>query len=114
MNWTPLNAISQLDEIDRISQESPVVIFKHSTRCSVSATVWDRMNRSAAPEAGPAATWFYLDLIAHRDVSNAIAQRYDVQHESPQLLVIRNGKTAWHESHFGITRQAVEQAVAAA
>lgn len=114
MNWVSLTTLSQLDEIDRFSHEGPVVIFKHSTRCSVSATVWDRMNRGSATEENPGAKWFYLDLIAHRDVSNAIATRYDVTHESPQLLVIRNGHAVWHDSHFGISRQAVEQALSAA
>ena len=102
MNWKKLESISQLAQIDADSRQHPVMIFKHSTRCSVSSTALDRLNRNSGDEL-PAADLYYLDLIAHRDISNAIAQRYEVEHESPQMLVIRDGKAVHVTSHFEIS-----------
>ncbi|MFM7329552.1 MAG: bacillithiol system redox-active protein YtxJ [Bacteroidota bacterium] len=114
MNWKKLEAISQLAAIDEASRLHPVMIFKHSTRCSVSSTALDRLNRNAGDDLQPA-DHYYLDLIAHRDISNAIAERYGVIHESPQMLVIRNGKAVHVTSHMEITytdlRQSLLEAV---
>ncbi len=109
MTWNDLTSVQQLDAVDAQSAVRPVVLFKHSTRCSVSSTVWDRLRRGEAALAG--ADCYFLDLIAHRDVSNAIASRYGVVHESPQLIVVRNGQAVWNESHFGITAQAVGEVI---
>lgn len=110
MNWKNLEQMEQLAEIDQLSASKPVLIFKHSTRCSVSATVLNRLERMDFPLSTEAN--YYLDLIAHRDISNAIATRYDVVHESPQALIIRNGKAVYHASHFEITGAELEQIAA--
>ncbi|WP_447641591.1 MULTISPECIES: bacillithiol system redox-active protein YtxJ [Chitinophagaceae] len=100
MNWNELTSEAQLSEIMETSKERAQVIFKHSTRCSISKTVWNRMERTdLLPEN---ADYFYLDLIAHRNISNKVAEILDVQHESPQALVIKDGKLAYDADHFGI------------
>ena len=100
MNWIPLTDIAQLDEIDALSSEgaSSVAIFKHSTRCSISSMALNRVNRGEATMPV-----YLLDLIQHRDISNAIATRYHVMHESPQLLIIKNGAAVHHNSHTMIS-----------
>jgi bacillithiol system protein YtxJ len=103
MNWTALTEEAQLDAIDQQSAERPVLIFKHSTRCSISSAALHRLESGwSAADAGLGAI-YYLDLIRFRSISNAIAGRYGVQHESPQVLVIRHGRCVHHASHFGIT-----------
>jgi len=100
MNWIPLTTEQQLTEIREASAAKPVVIFKHSTRCSISAVAKSRLERAAAPQE---ISFYYLDLIRFRDISNRIAADFDVPHESPQVLLIRNGECIYDESHSGIT-----------
>src|SRR5687767_10673609 len=102
MNWNLLTDPALLDEIDRISNEKPVVIFKHSTRCNISAGALDRIERNFKEQDGEKFVWYYLDLLKHRDISNAIVQRYGVPHESPQVLIIREGKSVYYANHFDI------------
>lgn len=99
MNWKTLTSEDQLLEINEASAQQPVVIFKHSTRCSISSMAKSRLERAAAPEG---LTFYYLDLLAHRDLSGRIAHQYQVPHESPQVLLIRNGACIYDESHNGI------------
>jgi len=100
MNWKPLTTATQLAEIKEESASKPVVIFKHSTRCSISAVAKSRLERAQAPEE---ISFYYLDLIRFRDISNKIADDFNVPHESPQVLLIRNGECIYDESHSGIT-----------
>jgi len=100
MNWIELNDEQQLAAIKAQSKEQPVIIFKHSTRCSISTMAKGRLERSEAP-AGVA--FYYLDLIRYRSVSNAIADLFGVPHESPQVLLIRNEACTYNESHNGIS-----------
>lgn len=103
MQWIPLTSPGQLDAIDEASTQKPVLIFKHSTRCNISSAALNRLERAwtAADEA--AHSTYLLDLLAHRALSDAIAARYAVEHESPQVLVIRDGKCTRSAAHFGIT-----------
>lgn len=89
----------QLAEIQQRSFDHPVVIFKHSTRCPTSGMVKTRLERSVAPEGWE---FYYLDLIRYRPVSNHIAEKFGVEHESPQVLLIRNGECVYDESHMAI------------
>ncbi len=98
MNWKHLHASGQLEELIELSHIQPQVIFKHSTRCSISSVVKNRLEKSG----GNPEQFHYLDLIAHRPLSNAIAETFGVVHESPQVLVIKNGKCVFHESHMSI------------
>lgn len=99
--WNNLIDISQLEEIDNTSKEKPVLLFKHSTRCSISAMALGRFERSFSEEVSFEP--YYLDLIAHRDISNEVAERYGVRHESPQAILIRNGRVILQASHMGIS-----------
>ncbi|MEZ4740193.1 MAG: bacillithiol system redox-active protein YtxJ [Flavobacteriales bacterium] len=103
MDRIALTDIAQLDSIDAASHEKPVLILKHSTRCSISSAALSRLERAWTDSDSATHTVYFLDLLRYREVSNAIADRYGIQHESPQTLVIRNGKCVDVASHFGIT-----------
>lgn len=100
-NWNTLGSLEQLDFLLQESSQKAVIIFKHSTRCSVSSMVMNRLDE-LPNEFYSNADFNYLDLISHRDVSNAIAVKLMVEHESPQVLVIRNGECIFQASHFDI------------
>jgi bacillithiol system protein YtxJ len=100
MNWKSLESIEQLEEICK--KPTPSLIFKHSTRCSISSTALDRLQRQWSEQEMAETDAYYLDLIRFRDVSNKIAQVFGVEHQSPQVLLIMNGKCVYHESHYGI------------
>jgi bacillithiol system protein YtxJ len=108
MNWIELITEEQLAAINQASVEHPVVIFKHSTRCSISAMVKSRFERGEAPAD---VSFYYLDLIRYRPISNKIAHDYAVEHESPQLLLIKNGSCVYNESHNGISMEELTEQV---
>ena len=110
MNWIKLDNESQLSDITKNSYTKPQLIFKHSSRCSVSAVALSRL-QNHLPEA-PEIDYYFLDLIAYRSLSNKIAEQFSVYHESPQVLLIRNGECVYDESHLGISADdIVEQAL---
>ena len=96
--WNVLNRIEQLDVITELSKKQPVAIFKHSTRCSISRYVLSDFISGYSFSAQDFGAW-YLDLLNFRSISNAVADRLEVTHQSPQLLVIKNGKVVAHSSH---------------
>ncbi|MCU0354647.1 MAG: bacillithiol system redox-active protein YtxJ [Cytophagales bacterium] len=99
MNWIHLTDEKQLQEIEEISHRQPVVVFKHSTRCSISGTALGRLERNwNTTEIRP----YYLDLLAYRPLSGQVAQAFGIEHQSPQLLLIRDGKCIYHASHWDI------------
>jgi len=100
MHWNPLTDVHQLDEIVEISQNQPVVIFKHSTRCSISSTSLSRFERAWGATENAA---FYLDLIAYRPISLEIAEKFGIQHQSPQVLVINKGACTYSATHWDIS-----------
>ncbi|HEX9152834.1 MAG TPA: bacillithiol system redox-active protein YtxJ [Flavobacterium sp.] len=100
INWNELTDLGQLNEIIFISNEKPVAIFKHSTRCSVSRMALKQFENEF--NSSDKVTPYFLDLIAHRDISSAIADRFGVTHESPQLLLIKDGKAVYNVSHSAI------------
>jgi bacillithiol system protein YtxJ len=99
MQWTSLTTEEQLTALVEKSFQQPQVIFKHSTRCAVSSTIKSRLEKSVAP-AG--IDFHYLDLIAYRSLSNKIAEQLHVYHESPQVLLIKNGECIFDESHLSV------------
>ncbi len=111
MKWSTLTDEAHLDMIDQDSEHHPVLIFKHSTRCSISTAALNRLESAWRGEDDDIGAVHYLDLIRYRGVSNAIADRYGVQHESPQVLVIRNGRCVHHASHFSITYAGTKEAL---
>lgn len=108
LNWNELTQLQQLDTIVEESAGTPVIIFKHSTRCSVSRMALKNFESEYGIEEGSAKPYF-LDLIAHRDVSNEIARRFNVMHQSPQVLLIKNGKSVYDTSHSDIDAGVVKE-----
>jgi hypothetical protein len=123
-----------MDELDRAlaaSDERPLLLFKHSFTCGISAEALDELvthlndvaSRKRRDEPGPVgrsasadraldASYAMVTVQTHRDVSNAVARRLGVRHETPQALLIRNGRVVWSASHFRVTAAAVEKAIA--
>ena len=104
MKWFPLTTSEQLEFIDSQSFEKEhlaVAIFKHSTRCSISSVAKNRIESSWAFNEKELPI-FYLDLLNYRALSNTISEKYGIEHESPQLLLIKNGKCIYHPSHNDI------------
>lgn len=108
MNWIDLKSESQLKELIEKSQVKPQVIFKHSSRCGISAMAKGRLERSIAPAN---ADFYFLDLITYRNISNKVASEFNVYHESPQILIIKNGECIYDESHSSITMDEIEEQV---
>lgn len=105
MNWISLQDEKQLEEIKNNSYSRPQVIYKHSVRCGVSSVVKSRLERAKLPDD---IDYYFLDIIHYRSISNKIAELFNVYHESPQVLVIRDGECVYDESHMGITAQEIE------
>ena len=109
MNWIPITDQNQLETIKDQSFTTPQVILKHSTTCSISKMALARLERAEAPTS---IQFYYLDLLNYRTISNAIAEKFSVYHESPQILLIKNGECIFDESHGGIQmEEIVEQAM---
>jgi bacillithiol system protein YtxJ len=108
MEWIPLTDEAQLQEIISKSGTRPQVIFKHSTRCSISSVAMQRLKRGQLPDE---LEFYYLDLITYRKLSNKVAEQFDVPHESPQILIIRNGACVYDESHMGISVDDIVESV---
>ena len=96
--WLELADLNQLDEIRECSKTKPQLIFKHSTRCGISRTVKREFEANFLFN-DEEVNLFYLDLLSYRDISNEIAFRFGIHHESPQLLIIKNGEVVKHASH---------------
>ncbi|MCA0234324.1 MAG: bacillithiol system redox-active protein YtxJ [Bacteroidetes bacterium] len=112
MNWNRLTDVAQLEEIKEESRQYPVLLFKHSTRCSISATTLRRLERDWNEQEVGNLKPYYLDLIAYRPISNKIAEEFDVWHESPQAILIRNGESVFDASHYDVTFDAIKEQVA--
>lgn len=110
MNWIDLTSEEQLHQIKVNSNTKPQVIFKHSTRCSISTMAKSRLERDKQPESGD---FYFLDLIKHRSISNQIAEDFAVAHESPQILLIKNTECVYEESHSGIQMDEIAEQIAA-
>jgi bacillithiol system protein YtxJ len=108
MNWKEFKEESELEAIKKLSIDKPQVIFKHSTRCSISTMAKSRLERATEPDG---IDFYYLDLIAHRNISNKIANDFDVEHASPQILVIKNGECVYDESHNAINMDEIVEVV---
>lgn len=102
MNWNKLESPAQLAEIKELSKSKPVLIFKHSTRCSISSMSLDRLLRKWKSEDSERITPYYLDLIAYRNLSDEVARDFSIPHQSPQVLIIRDGVSVYDSSHFNI------------
>ncbi len=109
MNWKIIEDYNQVQNLVEASHQQPQVIFKHSTRCSISVMAKNRLERSGLPEQ---IQFHYLDLLQYRDISNKIAEQFSVYHQSPQILLIKNGECIFEETHSAISMdEIIEQAM---
>ncbi|MBL0741542.1 bacillithiol system redox-active protein YtxJ [Chryseolinea lacunae] len=110
MKWSELNSPQQVEQILEESKNKRVLIFKHSTSCSVSRMALDRLERNWKDDEMDMKPYF-LDLISFRAISNRIAEQFQVEHESPQVLIIENGEAVYDRSHMAIDYRAIRDAI---
>ncbi len=99
--WKHLTSLNQLDQIAKDSKSKPVAIYKHSTTCGISRMVLRGLEADYDIDASQL-DFYYLDLKAYRNVSNEIAARFQVWHESPQMILIKNGTAVYNASHSAV------------
>jgi len=100
LNWNSLSDVSQLETISKNSNNKTQAIFKHSTRCGISSNVLRKFEQQF--DSSRPVELHFLDLLKYRAVSNEIAQRFSVEHQSPQLLIIKNKEVVHNVSHYDI------------
>jgi bacillithiol system protein YtxJ len=101
-NFIELNTTEKLDQLIKESDNKPVVLFKHSTSCPISAGVYQEVSNATAD----------INLVViqkARNVSSAIAEKTGVRHESPQAIVLKNGKVIYQASHYDVTARDIEK-----
>jgi len=103
LNWTPLISVDEINTIKEISKRQAILIFKHSTRCGISRVVIKKFE-SLFNEENKQLKVYYLDLLNFREVSSKLSEVFQVTHQSPQLLVIKNGISINDESHYEIIK----------
>ena len=106
--WNYLESMEDLEHAEQQSNEKVVVLFKHSTRCSISRFVLKSFENTYAIPADKMEIYF-LDLIEYRPISNEIAARFCVTHQSPQMIVLKDGKAIYDASHESIDASSLEQ-----
>jgi len=111
MKWNELISPSQIDQLREESKEKSILIFKYSSQCSISRMVLDRLERHWEEKEMSAVKSYFLDLISYREISNRIAHEFHVEHESPQILIIENGKSVYNRSHMGIDYRQIREVV---
>ncbi|MBU3012415.1 bacillithiol system redox-active protein YtxJ [Polaribacter vadi] len=102
LNWLPLTSLDQLEDIKKQSETESILIFKHSTRCGISSMVIKQFEKLFTEEHKNLKV-YYLDLLNYRNISDEVGYQFQVMHQSPQLLVIKNGVSVHNASHYDIT-----------
>ena len=110
MSWLAFESEAQWQEILAASQVSPQLIFKHSTRCSISIMALTRFQGSGILDSD-AIDSYYLDLLSFRNISNAIETKSGVMHQSPQVIVLNKGEVFLSETHGMINGRAILQEI---
>ncbi|WGK64824.1 bacillithiol system redox-active protein YtxJ [Croceiramulus getboli] len=105
--WNYLTSEEELKAAIEVSHQTPVVIFKHSTTCGISRMALNRFESAYDVKESQLRPYF-LDLKRFREISNAVAEQLEVRHESPQLLLLKNGTVVYHESHGSIDLEEVK------
>lgn len=114
LEFTTLREIAELDKVLSDSHERPLLLFKHSYTCGVSAEALDelRAHIEDGPAVGPKQVRYAMVTVqTHREVSNRIAERLGVRHETPQAILIRDGRAVWTASHFRVNATEIEKAL---
>ncbi|WP_374363367.1 bacillithiol system redox-active protein YtxJ, partial [Cloacibacterium sp.] len=91
------------------SIEKPIVIFKHSTRCMISKSVLRNFEKEVKSSNGTSVDFYYLDLLNYRNISNEIAEQFNITHQSPQVILIKNEEAVYNTSHDGISLETIKQ-----
>ncbi len=99
--WIQLTQMETLEEIAEDSHNQSIAILKHSTSCGISRMVLRQFEQNYGPDTD-SVKFYFLDLLSYRDISNKIASRFNVPHQSPQLIVIKDGKSIYDASHSEI------------
>lgn len=110
INWIPLTELNQIDEIIKNSSVKLLLIFKHSSRCSISRMALKQFENEFDLE--DKVTAYFLDLLNYREISNAVSEQFNVIHQSPQLLLIQNGSAIYDASHSAISATFIKTFVA--
>ena len=112
--------LHNLEELDRLLSEShtrPLLLFKHSYTCGVSAEALDELvdhlNEDVIAAGMPEPQYAMVTVQTDRDVSNAVSKRLEIRHETPQALLVRDGRVIWSASHFRVTADAMKKALTA-
>ena len=108
INWIPITSPEQIREIQERSKEIPCLIFKHSTSCSISALARHRLENAWDLNDNQVEVYF-LNILRYRAISNQLAEDYEVWHESPQILLIRDEKCHYHSSHLDISVNQIKE-----
>src|SRR3954470_22299657 len=108
---TPLVDVLALDAAIAESRERPVLLFKHSRYCGVSCEALDELQSHIEARAEDGVSYKMITVQTHRPVSDAAAQRLGLRHETPQAILLRDGKVVWNASHFRITAIQLAQAL---
>jgi bacillithiol system protein YtxJ len=109
MNWTELHTEEQIEQIKKESNSQAVLIFKHSTRCAISSTALSRLERNWKAEMLAPIKMYYLDLLSNRNISQCITESFNVDHESPQVLILKDGNPILVRSHLAIAFDEIQQ-----
>lgn len=109
-SWKEIKTIEQLNEAIDHSENKPTVLFKHSVNCSISGRVRSNLERDWNIDSD-VASFYYIDLINHRDVSNAIQDTLGVHHQSPQVIVVKNKRAEYNEAHFDVNFGGIKDAI---
>lgn len=113
VKWKEITTVEEWEQVLHRSKEHPVLVIKHSTRCSVSAEAWEEYQRfvsTVAPEDGE---YIMVKVIESRKVSDQIARDLNLQHKSPQAILVQGGKEVWNTSHWHIKQSSLEEALKA-
>ena len=111
MIWNRLDDLNQIESIQKESKKAPVVIFKHSTRCPVSAMAFNELERSWQQENHPDVEPYYLDVIQNRLISEGVAEEWNVMHQSPQIIIIHNQECIYDASHSEIDYSEIDRII---
>jgi thioredoxin 1 len=108
---TPLHDVQSLDAAIAESRERPVLLFKHSRHCGVSCEALDELQAHIEARSEATVAYKMITVQTHRPVSDAASQRLGLRHETPQAILLRDGKVVWNASHFRITATQLDQAL---
>ena len=115
LELTPLRALSELEQVITDSHVQPVLLFKHSYTCGISAEALDELRAhldGRTDSAAAAVRYAMVTVQTHRDVSNAIAAKLGVRHETPQAILVQGGRAVWSASHFRVNVAELTKALA--